>query len=611
VDPRCRLRDGRPDRSAAWSIDGATRWPFGPGNQVIKTVRRAHRAGGMLRLAAVAAALAGTGSAGAQSGPQAVQQPAASASAAEAAAAAAATEAAAALPSWAELEAAGAVFGQVRILNREIFDTADPLESYRLFQWANALHIQTRPGVIERTLLFKPGDRVSVRQLDETERLLLGNRYLYEVQFRPAAYHDGVVDVDVLTRDTWSLDLGIRLSRSGGSNSSGLQIREYNLLGTGMAVSFGRSKDVDRSSNEFRVAHERAFGTLVSVDYSHATNSDGRSDAVSIVRPFYALDARWAAGVVASRYDRIDALYNAGEVVAEYRHRQDFAEAFGGWSPGLVEGWVHRYSLGLRTEEDVYATEPGRLAPAPLPTDQKLVGPFVRYELIEDHFQKAENRNLIGRPEFFALGLSSTVQLGLASTALGSSLNALLYSASIGRGFVPQAGQTVIASAQLAGQFSDGQVRRQQLGGQAQYYRPQGLRWLLYAAASADVLTHPDTHQTLLLGGDNGLRGYPLRYQSGTRRALFTLEERHYTDWYLWRLFRFGAAAFADVGRAWGGDNINIGNPGWLADVGFGLRIISSRAAFGNVLHLDVAFPLNTTPDIQRVQFLVTGKSSF
>ena len=68
-----------------------------------------------------------------------------------------------------------------------------------LFRWANALHIQTRPGVIQRALLFKSGDRVSKRLLDEPERLLRSNRYLYDVQFRAAAYHDGVVDIELLT----------------------------------------------------------------------------------------------------------------------------------------------------------------------------------------------------------------------------------------------------------------------------------------------------------------------------------------------------------------------------------------------------------------------------
>ena len=171
--------------------------------------------------------------------------------------------------------------------------------------------------------------------------------------------------------------------------------------------------------------------------------------------------------------------------------------------------------------------------------------------------------------------------------------------------------RVLIASAAISSQYAGGQVRRQRLGAQAQYYLPQDKRWLFYASASGDMLTHPEPSDELLLGGDNGLRGYPLRYQSGQRRALFTMEERFYTDLYIFRLFRIGGAAFFDTGRAWGGSNVNTANPGWLSNAGFGLRIVSVRAAFSNVLHVDVAFPLNTTADIKKVQFLVTTKASF
>jgi outer membrane protein assembly factor BamA len=515
------------------------------------------------------------------------------------------------VPSFAELEAARAVIGEIRVVTENVFDTTDPKENNSFFRLANALHIQSRDGVIRRALLFKPGDTVSVRVIEETERLLLANHYLYEVKFQPIAYHDGVVDIEVMTRDTWSLDFGIRASRQGGANSSGLEITDRNLLGTGTTLSFGRSNDVDRSSSEFLFSNDRVFGTWTSVLYSHSFNSDGRSDAAAVVRPFYALDTRWAAGVTASTYDRIDSIYNAGNIISQYRHQQSQAEVFGGWSAGLVDGWVQRYSLGLSAKDDAYATEPGLVAPGQLPTAQKLVGPFVRFQLVEDRFEKQLNRNLIGRPEFFALGLASTVQLGWASTGLGSSLDALVYSASISRGFEPGPEQTLMAQAQISGQYTDGQVQRQQTGAATQYYLPQGKRWLFYAAAAADVLTNPDVNDALLLGGDNGLRGYPLRYQSGTRRALFTVEERAYSDIYLWQLFHVGGAAFFDTGRAWGGDNVNAGNPGWLSDAGFGLRFVASRSATGSVLHVDIAFPLNATADISKVQFLVKSKTSF
>jgi hypothetical protein len=514
-------------------------------------------------------------------------------------------------PSFEALEAAGARIGEIRVIALDIFDTTDPREDKRLFRWANALHIQTRPYVIERALLFKSGEPLSVRLIQESERVLRTNRYLYDVQFRPAAYHDGVVDIEVLTRDTWSLDPGISAGRSGGANTSGFHLNEYNLLGTGVSFGIGRSKSVDRTSTELKLADNHAFGTWTAVSLSHELNSDGKRDAVSVERPFYALDARWAAGVKATKDDRIDPIYNAGNVVSESRHRQTEAEVFGGWSQGLVDGWVQRYSVGASLLDNNFLPEPGRVAPAALPPDEKLVGPFVRYELIEDRFERLLNRNLIGRPEFFALGFASMIQLGWAGTTFGSTHDALLYTAAVSRGFEPAPDDILTMVAKVVGQYAGGQARQQHLAAQVKYYVPQGKRWLFYAAGSADVLTNPTPVDFLLLGGDNGLRGYPLRYQSGTRSALFTVEERGYTDLYPFRLFRIGGAAFVDVGRAWGGSNTNLANPGWLANVGFGLRIVNARSAFSNVLHMDVAFPLNATPDVKKVQFIVKTKLTF
>lgn len=515
------------------------------------------------------------------------------------------------LPGLAELEASGARIGQIIVVPETIFDTSNPKEDRWLFRTANRLHITTGEGVIRRALLFSEGEPLSVRLIDETERLLRSNRYLYDVSIRPVAVRDGVVDLEVRTRDTWSLDPGLSAGRTGGATTGGFRLREYNILGTGTSIALGRSKDVDRTSTEFEFSNQRAFGTWASFSYQHATSSDGGRDAVSLVRPFYELDARWSAGVSALRDDRIDSVYNAGNVVSQYRRGERRAEVFGGWSAGLRDGWVQRYSLGLRRLDDRYAEEPGLPPPPALPRSETLVLPFVRYELLEDRFERETNRNLIGRPEFFALGLSASFELGRGSSALGSERSPWLYSATVGRGFEPAPDQRLMLQGLATGRFDDGQVQRQRLGMQAQYYVPQGRRWLFYAAASADRLTRPELPDSLLLGADNGLRGYPLRYQSGTRRALFTVEERFYTDLYVWQLFRVGGAAFFDVGRAWGGDNVNTVNPGWLRNAGVGLRIVSVRSAFSNVLHVDLAFPIDATQDIKRVQFNVKTKTSF
>jgi hypothetical protein len=50
-------------------------------------------------------------------------------------------------PSFAELEAARARIGEIRVRTADVFDTTDPREELAFYRWANALHVQTRVSV--------------------------------------------------------------------------------------------------------------------------------------------------------------------------------------------------------------------------------------------------------------------------------------------------------------------------------------------------------------------------------------------------------------------------------------------------------------------------------
>ena len=140
------------------------------------------------------------------------------------------------LPGFAELESAGAIIGQIRITPHNIFDLANEDENNALYRLANRLHIPTRVDVIERALLFKSGQRVRRQTIEETERLLRGSGTRYDVEIIPIAFRDGVVDIEVSTRDSWSLDLTGSYSRAGGNNKTSFGIKEQNLFGTGISV---------------------------------------------------------------------------------------------------------------------------------------------------------------------------------------------------------------------------------------------------------------------------------------------------------------------------------------------------------------------------------------
>ena len=142
-------------------------------------------------------------------------------------------------------------------------------------------------------------------------------------------------------------------------------------------------------------------------------------------------------------------------------------------------------------------------------------------------------------------------------------------------------------------------------------------RQLFFASLRGTAVEKLDAEKQLLLGGDTGLRGYPLRFQDGTAQALLTLEHRVFTKYYLFRLFHVGGAVFFDAGGSWGRGNAppfatsEPTNQGLLTDAGFGLRFGSSRSAFGNVIHVDLAFPFNGPNTIDRMQFIVESKTSF
>ena len=306
-------------------------------------------------------------------------------------------------PSFQELEAQGATIGTIRIDPQNIFDLGDPRENGTFFQVANALHIRTREEVIRGGLLFKPGERVSARLIDETERLFRTHHFFYDVTIRPVAYHDGVVDIEITTRDTWTLDVTGKVSRSGGANTTAFGIKDENFLGTATALGFTQVSDPDRHGWEFEVSYPRAFDGWTKLAYIQGHFNDGNLKTATILRPFYALDTRWAAGATGLDQDRIDSIYNAGDVASKYRHRVKSGEAFGGWSRGSIDGWTQRYSLGVTAQDDSYELAPDETAPAPFPVNHKVRGPFLRYEVVEDQFVRMRNRDQIARTEFVSM----------------------------------------------------------------------------------------------------------------------------------------------------------------------------------------------------------------
>ncbi len=516
-----------------------------------------------------------------------------------------------ALPDDATLEASGARIGEIIIHAGDIFDLSQPGENRALFRLANRLHVNTREATLHADLLFSSGDLYSRRLLEETERNLRKRDYLREPRVRPLRHHDGLVDVEVFTHDVWTLQLSPSYSRSGGTNESSMDFEDANFLGRGKKIRFSYGSDVDRDLVSLSWLDPHVFGSRWQDELRWTDASDGHVYSAAVSRPFYALNVRHSYGLAALDSALTDTRYRLGDSYDDYDHERRDYRILAGWSTGLVSRIIRRVTLGWHFTEDRFAASTGGSTLAPLPADRRLSYPYVQLDLIRDDFRTIRNFDLIDRTEDLQFGLSGGAMAGWAGTALGADRDAAIFAVSASYGEQLGERQQLFLSLSGSSRLEQGDSRDLRSAFTAAWYLRTSPRTLLHAKAAVSSGSNLDLDHYYQLGGDNGLRGYPLRYQQGTGMALFKLEQRIYTDWTLWRLFDIGAAAFIDAGRTWGSNPIGAPQLGWLRDVGIGLRLGNSRSSLGNVIHIDLAAPLDGAGGIDRLQLLVGTEATF
>ncbi|MDH5303107.1 MAG: hypothetical protein OEW64_03320 [Gammaproteobacteria bacterium] len=510
------------------------------------------------------------------------------------------------------LDADGAVIGSILVQPGSIFDLDNPSENNVLYRMANKVHVTTRQEVIAQQLLFVEGDTFSRQILDESERVLRANRFIKDASVELHARDNCVIDVSVKTTDTWTLSPKLSFSRSGGQNSSDIGVKEMNLLGTGIYVEALYSTNVDRQSKQLKIIDRNLGNSWYGLRFLYDNSSDGHTADIELGKPFYALGSTNAHYISFFDNDRIDSYYDLGSVVGTYRHQSKAYEIARGWSTGLVDDWVRRWSAGIAYNDHQFlAAESTGVPGTVLPTDRQLFYPFVGVEWLQNKFDKTQNYDQIGRTEDRYLGTRFSARLGRSATQLGSDRDAWLLSLQAQSSFGDSKSTTITVDGSLTTRVESGKPQDLALDSSVTYHRRQSEKWLFVAGASVFYGYELDADHIMDLGGDTGLRGYPLRYQSGDKKALFSMEQRFFSNWYPLRLFHVGAAAFVDVGRTWGQRSVTTTNLGWLKDVGVGLRLGSDRSGLGNVIHIDLALPLDGTAEIDSLQLVISTKKSF
>jgi outer membrane protein assembly factor BamA len=503
----------------------------------------------------------------------------------------------------------GSSIGEIYFTRLPIFDESSPEENYKIYRWANRFHILTREDVIHQRILFSTGDKFDTRLLHESERLLRASKFIYDADINPVKTCRDVTDIEVITRDVWSFTPDFSFTRSGGENEYRISLRDTNLFGTGKEVIGLLRNEDNRESVEFAYKDPNVRGSRMFFGSHLSDSDDGSRISVRLTLPFYALDTRRGWYLEVEQSDRIDTQYFREEDISEVQHETELLDAHYGISRGLIDGISRRYSIGYRFEDHVYSPGPDLPPPTEFPYDRRLSYPYLIYESVEDKFTTGLNLDQIHRTEDLHVGRRLVARLGYSHTdesrlVLGGRLhNTLLHRPKI----------VLQHRLDWNGFWNFDRDEAEELLVQygIRYYREQTKHRMFFSSFRATYSNNLSAERQVLIGGRSGLRGYPNRYQAGDRSYLFTIEERMYTDHHFLNLLRFGWALFFDIGRAWFPDQDNGLNAGNLANIGFGIRLAPTKSNIGQVIHLDLAVPLDKDDDIDDVQFLITVKDTF
>ena len=503
---------------------------------------------------------------------------------------------------------------RILIVPQPIFDESKPGERKKLFRLANDLHADTREVTIRAQLLFAQGDVYSERVLRETERNLRRLRFLREPQIRVIKRVKGFVDLEVRTTDVWTLSPTLKFGRSGGTNRSSLGVEDLNFLGLGKQLKAEFSQTRERDSKGLAYSDPNlAFGRWT-LDAAYSLNSDGHTTLFAIGKPFYSLQTQNSFGLQINDDDGLLRRYALGEELGVYRAKYRTAELYFGHSDGLAEGWAVRRSFGLAFEDARF--DNGTSNPSHniglLPHERHLASAFLQWEWLQEDFATTINKDQIGRTEDEAFGQRYIVRAGLGSadTRDAGARGAAFYLVQASDGFRVSPAQSLFYELSLKARLDRLGTANQLLNIGTRYFYRLSNRSTTYVSLSGSYGRRLDLDRELILGGEQGLRAYPAAFQTGDKSAVLTLEQRYFTDYQPLRLFSVGAAAFVDVGRVWGSNAAGAPILGTLKDVGIGLRLGNLRSARANMLHIDIAWPLDD-PRGSSPQFSIETRTRF
>jgi hypothetical protein len=480
----------------------------------------------------------------------------------------------------------GRIIRKIDIVRNNVFDDKVQKSDFFIYKWANAVHVITRDEVIRRELLFAAGDSLDAERILESQRNIRLTELIEDVEVAATPVGADSVDLEIVSSDLWTTKVSPMFETGGGNSKIGFLFAEKNLLGTGQLIEATGQAGTDQDGFSILYRNRRVRGTRIAASLGYSDFTYDRGYLFQMEKPRYSLSVHSRYYVGYSHREGTTRLFDKGEEYYRYRYEMDdvHAEALRSFGErrriDLITTYDYTGRVYRRDEADTSLSHV-------IPSDEVLSYPslgagaaYVRYG-VERYLDEA------GTPEDLTYGGAVRFMIGRSSKSLGADYESWINSAAMRFLAKPFARLIVGASDAVSWQERDGVSRRIHHTTEGFAYIKTGATQVLAFHGLADFAWREKSSYQVLLGGDNGLRGYRYFRLSGDRMVLGNVEYRFYLPLEILSV-RIGGAAFFDCGNVWRpGEKIDFSQ--MKSDFGIGLRLGLTKSSTSRIASIDVA----------------------
>ncbi len=437
-------------------------------------------------------------------------------------------------------------------------------DSNSLARFMNNFHFKTRPFVIKSELLFEEESTNDYLLIEETERNLRKLGIFTDAEIELDSIGFDQYNAYVTTKDSWTTFPMPVYNTGGGFDNYGLDLDEFNFLGTGTRLKF---KGIYRKESNigwegaFVLFNSRLPFTDLQDSIAIISNKNRTSQQAILQIPYRTLSSPLSVGVKFANYYGKDFLF---------RNSTDYELINSDFTS--LDLW---YSRAWFEQDRLFITAIASLNKANRESDEYRQAYdnssyfMMNFSSISQDFDYIKNVNSpIG--EDLIYGGYGSASIGKIFPITNEGDNLYYISAAAEKSFYTDDFYLYLMASGASGFNNYVKPKYTYQNAQANYYYKISKNFLLTGRVYEEAVWNWEGWRQLLIDSENGLRGYALNEFQGDNRMFINTELRYFINYEL-LYFRSSIVGFFDIGSVWG-QNKKIYESQFYNSAGLGIR---------------------------------------